>query len=134
VICLETTFLVDYFREDPENPGPAGQYLADDDTESFALSAVSLHEVLYGSALTATDPVADTKQRRVDLDFADVLPFNAEIAAVAASIRVDLRSAGNEIPVNDAYIAATARYHEYPLVCADEHFERVPNLDTVRYK
>lgn len=138
MICLETTFLVDYLNENPENLGPAGRYLDGNETQPFATSAVSLYETLYGVAVVAANksqtPTSAVDDRRTALDFIDVLPFNADIAIEAIEIRVELRAAGNEIPMNDTYIAATARYHGYPLVCADERFEAVSGLDTVRYK
>lgn len=138
MICLETAFLVDYLNEDPENPGPAGRYLGTNETETFSTSAISLHEVLYGVATVAADtgrgPSETVADRIADLDFIDTLPFDDETTRDAALLRADLRSDGNDIPMNDAYIAATARLHGYPLVCADEHFDRVPDLDTIRYK
>lgn len=138
MICLETTYLVDYLNENPENPGPAGRYLDGNERQPFATSAVSLHETLYGVAVVAANENQDSSSaiddRRVALDFIDVLPFNADIAIEATEIRVELRTAGNEIPMNDTYIAATARYHGYPLVCADEHFEAISGIDTIRYK
>jgi len=139
VICLETSFVTDYLREHPDpddstDAGPAGVYLAANETETFAVSVLTLHEVFYGDAEMRADAESAMDRSAEALRFADVLPFETRVARESALLRADLTASGDPIPLPDAFIAATARYHDYPLVCADEHFERVSDLDTIRYK
>ena len=61
-------------------------------------------------------------------DFA-VLPFDAEDARIAGSIRFDLRRAGKPIGTYDVLIAAQTLRHEALLVTANvREFSRVPGL------
>jgi len=50
-----------------------------------------------------------------------------------ATIRGELKRAGNPIPANDAWIAALARQHAMPVISRDEHFDFVPKLDRLSW-
>ena len=54
-----------------------------------------------------------------------ILSFNASVAYVWAEQEWELREAGQRMPVEDSYIAATARRHNLTIVTGnDKHFRR----------
>lgn len=63
-----------------------------------------------------------------------VLPFDAECAALAAHIRATLEAAGTPIGPHDTLIAATAMRYQATLVTRNEReFSRVPGLQWVNW-
>ena len=54
-----------------------------------------------------------------------ILSFNASVAHLWAEQEWELREAGQRMPVEDSYIAATARRHNLTIVTGnDKHFRR----------
>jgi len=54
-----------------------------------------------------------------------ILSFNASVAQVWAEQEQELQEAGRRMPVEDSYIAATARRHNLTVVTGnDKHFRR----------
>ena len=45
-----------------------------------------------------------------------------------------MRRQGNPIPDNDMWIAATAKSHDLPLYCRDDHFDELADIRTVIQK
>ena len=60
-----------------------------------------------------------------------VLPYNNDIAKVYARIVVARERAGRPISWPDAWIAATALWHNIPLVTHDSDFEGIAGLQLV---
>ena len=58
-----------------------------------------------------------------------VLRIDEATASEYATIRGELKRAGQPIPANDAWIAALARQHALPVISRDEHFDFVPNIE-----
>ena len=54
------------------------------------------------------------------------------MAKVLALLRVQLRSSGRSMPINDAWIAATAIALRIPVVTQDADCDDVPGLDVIR--
>lgn len=84
--------------------------LVDGDTEARARRLATLTEAL------AMQPV----------------PVDEEVAASWATLRVLLRDRGQRMPVNDAWIAATAMALAVPVVTQDDDYPAVPGLDVIR--
>jgi predicted nucleic acid-binding protein len=57
-----------------------------------------------------------------------VLGLDEETADRYAVILVSLRSAGNPIPTNDVWIAATAMQHGLRILTTDKHFRKIPQV------
>lgn len=62
-----------------------------------------------------------------------LLPVDEETSEHYAQIRLALHSSGRPIPSNDAWIAALARQHKYPILSRDTHFEQVPHLKRITW-
>jgi predicted nucleic acid-binding protein len=60
--------------------------------------------------------------------FWNVLPAVEDTATHYASIRQQLKKAGDPLPANDVWIAALARQHDLPVLSRDAHFDAVPGL------
>jgi len=60
--------------------------------------------------------------------FWNVLPIVEETATHYASLRQQLRKAGESLPANDIWIAALARQHDLPVLTRDTHFDAVSGL------
>lgn len=79
------------------------------------------------SAFTDGDP-----NLRIAISNEDELALPAQIQlAITPIFRSELKAAGQPIPSNDIWIAATAREYGYPLVTRDTHFQRVRGIDLV---
>jgi tRNA(fMet)-specific endonuclease VapC len=57
-----------------------------------------------------------------------ILDVDSETATSYASIRVELKKAGNPIPSNDVWIAALCRQHSLFLLSRDRHFDLVVGI------
>jgi tRNA(fMet)-specific endonuclease VapC len=96
----------------------------------LGLSAVVLHELMYGAAVSRRRE-ANEQKIAVFISSADIriLAFEDADAAEAADIRAHLRRAATPIGPYDLLIAAQARRRGAAIVTANRReFERVPGL------
>jgi len=129
-MILDSTFLIDVLRGETA----VEELIAELDTAGTPfVSAVTVMELIEGIHLaTATD------EERVAVEelLTEVheLPFDRDCALQAGRINADLVSAGEPIDETDVMIAATALVHDRPVVTRNiDHFERIPDLEVVRY-
>ena len=54
-------------------------------------------------------------------------------ADVYAEIWLELKRSGTPIPVNDAWIAALARQHHFPVLSNDSHFDAVKGVQRLAF-
>ena len=71
----------------------------------------------------------DTLTRALSLEPVSVTDSVAESWAL---LRVQLRSSGRSMPINDSWIAATAMALRIPVVTQDADYDDVPGLDVIR--
>ena len=67
------------------------------------------------------------------LPLTDIAVVTHATAGVYADIRLELKRAGNPIPINDAWIAALARQHALPVLSNDAHFDAVPGIERIPF-
>lgn len=89
--------------------------------DELAVSVITVGELRAG-VLAAVD--VETRDRRLST-LAEVLgleplPVDRAVANAWARLRLALRDAGQRMPVNDSWMAATAIAHGVPLVTQDE--------------
>jgi len=97
--------------------------------EAIFVSPVVIGEVLCGARNTG-------KPRKYEEDLASflgsprltVLGIDAETARCYAAIVSGLRKVGKPVPVNDAWIAASAMQYGLPILTADAHYRRIPQV------
>lgn len=100
--------------------------------DQLSVSIVTVAELRAG-VLAAVD-VASRDRRLTTLERAlrlDPVPVDDEVAHEWTRLRIDLRNAGRKMNVNDAWIAATARALDVPLVTQDGDYEQVPGLTVI---
>lgn len=123
IILLDTSILIDYYRK-KDKKKTALFHLAEK-WPLFAVSAVTHFEIYVG--------VAEQKSFW-DSFFQEVsiLPFNAEISLLAATIDKHLKKARQQLAIPDLFIAATALSNNLPCATLNrKHFSRIPNLQII---
>ena len=121
MILLDTNVISEMMR-----PAPAPDVLAWLDACAYNelyVSAVTRAEILLGIELLPPGrrrtAIAETAERLFTTFTTPILPFDAEAAAVFATIASDRRRAGRPMDVLDAQIAAIARCHNAALATRD---------------
>ena len=67
------------------------------------------------------------------LPLTEVAMITRVTADVYAEIWLELKRSGTPIPVNDAWIAALARQHEFPVLSNDSHFDGVKGVQRLAF-
>jgi predicted nucleic acid-binding protein len=101
--------------------------------DELAISVITIGELRAG-VLVAED--LRTRERRLGtLTSAlalDPLPVDDIVAEAWARLRVLLRDAGQRMPVNDSWIAATAMAHGVPVVTQDDDYVELGELPVIK--
>ena len=126
MICLETSFLVDYRHGEPYT----ATFLNRDPQrrQELAVPAPVQFELYFGAVISNNETIGDVAAA---IDWLDVVPFDEAAAEEAAQIRATLRDSGKPIGPLDTLIAGTARSQSAPLVTRDSDFEKVPDLEII---
>jgi len=122
MILLDNNIIRKYARPDPDEA--VLTYLSDHRTEPWGISAIVLYEFL-----SYYDTQSKQRARRSQLTQAvdDVISFDADTAAEAASMETSLDGAGVSLNDVDLLIAATARQHQATFATADKNdFDKSP--------
>ena len=122
MILLDNNIIRKYARPDPDEA--VLNYLSDHRTEPWAISAIVLFEFL-----SYYDTQSKQRTRRSQLTQAvdNVISFDGDTAAEAASMDSSLEAAGISLDDADLLVAATARQHQATFVTADKNdFDRTP--------
>jgi len=101
--------------------------------ELLRVSVITIGELRQG-VLAAEE--ADVRAARLDtLTRAlslEPVPVTESVAESWALLRVQLRSRGRSMPINDSWIAATAIALRIPVVTQDADYDEVPGLVVIR--
>lgn len=122
MILLDNNIIRKYARPDPDEA--VLNYLSKHRTEPWGISALVLFEFL-----SYYDTQSKQRTRRSQLTQAidDVISFDGDTAAEAASMESSLEAAGVSLDEADLLIAATARQHQATFVTADKNdFDKSP--------
>jgi len=102
--------------------------------DELAVSVITIGELRTG--VLAADSVGVRDRRLATLTAVlslDAVPIDQNVAETRARLRVLLRDAGQRMPVNDSWIAATAMSLGVPVVTQDADYDvSVDGLDVVR--
>ena len=63
----------------------------------------------------------------------EIVAVTRATAGIYADIRLELKQSGNPIPSNDAWIAALARQHAFPVLSNDAHFDVVEGIERIAF-
>jgi predicted nucleic acid-binding protein len=101
--------------------------------DELGVSVITIGELRAG-VLAATD--VETRDRRLatftTAHALDPIPIDAPVADAWARLRVLLRTAGERMPVNDSWIAATALALGVAIVTQDDDYDVVPDLSIIK--
>jgi predicted nucleic acid-binding protein len=107
--------------------------LAGSPPRSIAVSVITVAELRLG-VLAAGD--GSTRAKRLEtlsrVEEFDPLPIDGRVAHAWAALRIALRDAGERMPVNDSWIAATAVAHDLPVASQDSDYDEVPGLRVLK--
>lgn len=101
--------------------------------DELAVSVVTIGELRAGVlAATETEVRARRLATLTGAMALDPLPIDTAVASAWAELRVLLRDAGQRMPVNDSWIAATAMALGVPVVTQDADYISLGGLEVVR--
>ncbi|HEX5188034.1 MAG TPA: PIN domain-containing protein [Streptosporangiaceae bacterium] len=66
------------------------------------------------------------------LPASEALPVDEQVSDAWALLVSQLRAAGQKVPINDSWIAATALAHGIPVVTHDADFDLMPGAEVMR--
>ena len=136
MICVDTTFLVDLWRDKPRSGSsgsPARSLLADNAGEDFAVPAHAAGEFLEGGAAVSEQRLTESLQFLRLFRIGEVGVETAlRYAQIVASLRRENALAGRSKP--DLWIAAWAVEHGAPLATRNvRHFADIEDLEVLGY-
>ena len=127
-LIFDTTFLIDFQRERKRGADRAHRFI-EQNAEAYAYLPI----VAYGEYAEGFESLSDPAFVSV-VESYEILDINRGVAEAYAALARALRQQGQLIGANDLWIAATAVYHESPLVSRNlEHFSRVPGIRLAAY-
>lgn len=101
--------------------------------DELAVSVVTIGELRAGVLAASDVSVRDRRLATLTAALAfDPVPVDQGVAEAWARLRVLLRDAGQRMPVNDSWIAATALALGVPVVTQDEDYVELAGLDIVK--
>jgi len=119
---LDTSILIDLFAQDAEILARLEK------TQSTFIPSIALGELHYG-ARKSSKPEKNLEQLERLAAQVAILSCDAETSQWYGMVKAGLRKAGQPIPENDVWIAATALQHDLILATRDKHFQAVENLN-----
>lgn len=133
MICVDTTFLIDLWRDKAPSGSPARDLLAAHAGENFAVPAHAAGEFLEGGAAVSEQRLAESLQflrlfRVEEVGVETALRY----AKIVAALRREKALPGRSKP--DLWIAAWAVEHAAPLVTRNpRHFGGIEGLEVLSY-
>ncbi len=100
--------------------------------DQAGVSVVTLGELRAGVLVAMDVPTRDRRLAALALALEfEPIPIDTDVADAWARLRVLLRDAGQRMPVNDSWIAATALALAVPVVTQDDDYDVVAGLDVI---
>jgi tRNA(fMet)-specific endonuclease VapC len=126
VICLDSSFLIDRFRDREYTE----TFLESIDADvPIIVPTIVLHELFTGALrMDHSESVEDIRHELTGTRFAS---FDGDAAEEAAEIRATLADRGESINKLDMLIAGVARQAGATVIAVDRDFGRVPDLAVV---
>lgn len=101
--------------------------------DQLAVSIITIGELRAGVLAASTLDVRDRRLATLTAALRlDPVPVDERVAAEWARLRVLLRDRGQQMPVNDSWIAATALALDVPVITQDDDFPDVEDLAVIK--
>lgn len=127
MIALDASFLVDYL----DGAAAARGFLERNRNRPLFSPTLALFEVYNGAARSDRDE--HLEEVIAGLDWIEPLPLTESAAREAAEIRGELHEAGEPVNLGDVLIAGVCRDVGAKIVSRDDHFDRIPGVEVLRY-
>ncbi len=98
-----------------------------DKLKSFYIPAIVLGE-LYVGINRVVNKAKHLKMLHKFLELSTVISIDEETTKYYGEIVAALYKKGKPIPINDAWIAASAKQHEFTLITRDKHFNEIKDI------
>ena len=129
-ILVDTCFFIDLER------GKKADFSAAFKQEKLFISAISASELLMGLHLAKNATIALKRETFIDhiLQHVGILEFTHDIAKLHAKWAAALFKRNISIGAHDLIIAATALYHDFPVVTRNvREFKQLEGLQVIEY-
>jgi tRNA(fMet)-specific endonuclease VapC len=130
MVCLDTSFLIDFLRGRAE----AVSYLSNlqQTSDPITVAAPTVVELVEAASLGGSEK--ERNAIRQTLSSLSVLPLDAKAAWRAGEVSASLILSGEQIGQMDLLIGAVALAHEQGVVTRDvRHFSRIAGLQVEEY-
>lgn len=133
MICLDTTFLIDAWRQKALPDSPVTRLIAENSGQVWVVPSHAAGEFLEGGARVSAERLAESLAFLRAFRIGDVTLETAVVyARVVESLRTGSRLAGKSKA--DMWIAAWAVQHAAPLATRNpKHFLGVDGLEVIEY-
>ena len=122
----DSTFLIDLEEERPKA-------LATLERLTEEAQAMRIPAAVWVEYLSTMPPAERAAAARTLERSASFVPFDRDLADVAARLQHDMAARGRELSWHDLHVAATALHLGEPVVSNDRAFRRVPGLDVITH-
>jgi len=123
MVCIDTNIVIDFLKGRKTVIDRIS--LLDNEGCIFAVSPITVYEVLFGSWFYNSKEIPQVEQF---FESVTVLDFNYECASAASIIHSSSMRAGCDIGVMDSLIAATAWIHDEHILTNDDHFNVINKI------
>ena len=129
--CLDSTFLVDFLRNDKSAINKALEIKE----EALVTTSVNIFEVLLGIYRKKKNSEAELEQFKKLISKLDVLYFDTESSFISSRITADLISEGKEINAMDCLTAGAMLSKNCNAIVTrnKEHFQRIKGITVEGY-
>lgn len=128
--CLDTTFLIDLLRGNPEIEEIKEEVYAREIILSVA--APSVMELWTGACLARTSE--KEKEKIIELiESLEILNLDEKSARESGEIEAELLRKGISIETEDVMIAGIAIANGEKVITRDQHYARIPKLKVLKY-
>ena len=129
--CLDSTFLVDFLRNDKSAINKALEIKE----EALVTTSVNIFEVLLGIYRKRKNSEAELEQFKKLISKLDVLYFDTESSFISSRITADLISEGKEIDAMDCLTAGAMISKNCNAIVTrnKEHFQRIKGIKVEGY-
>ena len=129
--CLDSTFLVDFLRNDKSAISKA-QEIKD---EILVTTTINIFEVLLGIYRKKQNAESELEHFKKLINTIDILHFDTEASFMASRITADLMSQGKEIDAMDCLTAGAMMSENCRTIVTrnKEHFQRIKGINVEGY-
>ena len=128
--CLDSSFIIDFFRKKPNAIKKADEIKE----EKVITTSVNFFEVILGELKVHSKPDLHLEMAREFFDRIEVFDITKSSAFKAAQIGAELSRKGNEINSEDLLIAGVMLSNGCKdIITADEDFKKIKEINVEKY-